>query len=67
MFKYSMGNKISLQISLKKLFKLLIYIYIYIYIVNFENPTVKFHVLYILNMNIKFCSNWMLFTIRSIN
>ena len=35
--------------------------------VNFKNLTVEFHVLYILNMHIKFCSNWMLFTIRSIN
>ena len=35
--------------------------------VNFKSLTVEFHVLYILNMHIKFCSNWMLFTIRSIN
>ena len=49
--------------------KLLIYIYIYISFlgVNFENLTVKFHVLYVLNMHIKFRSNRMLFTIKSIN
>ena len=35
--------------------------------VNFENLTVKFHVTYVLNMHIKFHSNRMLFTIRSIN
>ena len=34
---------------------------------NFKNLTVEFHVSYILNMHIKFCSNQMLFTIRSIN
>jgi len=35
--------------------------------VNFENLTVEFHVSYVLNMHIKFCSNWMLFTIQSIH
>ena len=35
--------------------------------VNFENLTVEFHILYVLNMHIKFRSNRMLFTIRSIN
>ena len=49
--------------------KLLIYIYIYISFlgVNFENLTVKFYVFYVLNMHIKFRSNRMLFTIKSIN
>ena len=35
--------------------------------VNFENLTVEFHILYVFNMHIKFRSNRMLFTIRSIN
>ena len=35
--------------------------------VNFENLTVEFHIFYVLNMHIKFRSNRMLFTIRSIN
>ena len=35
--------------------------------VNFENLIVKFHIFYVLNMHIKFCSNWILFTIWSIN
>ena len=35
--------------------------------VNFENLTVEFHVSYVLNMHIKFHSNWILFTIWSIN
>ena len=35
--------------------------------VNFENLTVEFHILYVLNMHIKFRSNRMLFTIRSKN
>ena len=39
-------------------------IYISFLGVNFENLTVKFHVL---NMHIKFRSNRMLFTIESIN
>ena len=34
---------------------------------NFENLTVRLHVLYILNTHVKFRSNRMLFTIRSIN
>ena len=35
--------------------------------VNFENLTVEFYVPYVLNIRIKFRSNWMLFTIWSIN
>jgi len=35
--------------------------------VNFENLIVEFHVPYVLNMYIKFCSNRILFTIQSIN
>ena len=35
--------------------------------VNFKNLTIEFHVPYVLNMHIKFHSNRMLFTIRSIN
>ena len=34
---------------------------------NFENLIVKFHIPYILNMYIKFRSNWILFTIWPIN
>ena len=42
------------------------HIYLF-FCVNFENLTIEFHVLYVLNMHIKFRSNRMLFTIRSIN
>ena len=42
------------------------YIYIYIF-VNFKILIIEFHVLYVLNMHIKFHSNQMLFIIRSIN
>ena len=48
------------RVSREKLFKLLIYLFF----VNFKNLTVEFHVL---NVYIKFRSNWILFTIRSIN
>ena len=34
---------------------------------NFKNLTVEFHVPYVLNSHIKFHSNRMIFTIRSIN
>ena len=34
---------------------------------NFENLTVVLHILYILNTHVKFHSNLVLFTIRSIN
>ena len=34
---------------------------------NFKNLTIEFHVLYVFNIHIKFYSNWMLFTIQSIN
>ena len=37
--------------------------YIYFLSVNFENLANEFHVPYVLNMYIKFHSNWMLFTI----
>ena len=33
---------------------------------NFENLTIEFYIPYVLNMHIKFHSNWILFTIRSI-
>ena len=42
-------------------------LYISFLSVTFENLTVEFYVLYIINMHIKFRSNQMLFTIRSIN
>ena len=35
--------------------------------IYFENITFKLHVLYILNTHVKFRTNQMLFTIRSIN
>ena len=34
---------------------------------NFKNLTIEFYVLYVFNIHIKFYSNWMLFTIQSIN
>ena len=34
---------------------------------NFENLTVELHFLYVLNTHVKFSTNWILFTIRSIN
>ena len=33
----------------------------------FENSTVGLHVLYVLNIHANFHTNWMLFTIQSIN
>ena len=35
--------------------------------IDFENPTIGVHVLYVLNMYIKFFVNQMLFTIQFIN
>ena len=58
-------NKVSLQTSLER--NSSNFSYISFLGVNFENLTVKFHVPYVLNIHIKFRSNWMLFTIRSIN
>jgi len=43
------------------------FLYILFLGMNFKNLIVKFHVLYVLNMHIKFRLNWMLFIIRSIN
>ena len=43
------------------------FLYISFLCVNFENLTVEFHVPYVLNMYIKFHSNWILFIIRLIN
>ena len=43
------------------------HISLFFFFVNFENLTIEFHVPYVLNMHIKFRSNWILFTIRSIN
>ena len=45
----------------EKFFKLLIYLFFWGRI--FGNLTVEFHVYCVLNMHIKFCLNWMLFTI----
>ena len=58
-------NKVFLQTSLEENF--LNFSYIYILSVNFENLTVEFHVPYVLNIHMKFGSNWILFTIWSIN
>ena len=45
-----------------------LYIYIYIFfVVNFENLTVEFYILYILNKHIGFYINQMLFIIQPIN
>ena len=63
--QYLLENKAFLQISLERNFSN--FSYNLFLGVNFENLIVKFHVLYVLNMHIKFCSNWMLFTIRLIN
>ena len=41
--------------------------FFFLFFLNFENLIVKFHISYVLNMHIKFRSNWILFTIRSIN
>ena len=45
-----------------------VYVCIYILLdINFENITVGLHALYVLKTHVKFCLNWMLFTIQSIN
>ena len=49
-------NKVSLRLETN-------FSYISFLDVNFENLIVKFHVPYVLNMYIKFRSNYMLFTI----
>ena len=54
-------KKVSLQTSLERNSSNISYISFLG--VNFENLTVEFHVPYVLNMCIKFRSNWMLFTI----
>ena len=42
------------------------FLYIYFFSVNFENLIIEFYISYVLNMRIKFHSNWILFTSRSI-
>ena len=54
-------DKVFLQTSLKR--NIIISSYIFLLNVNFENLTDELYVLYVL----KFCSNQMLFTIRSIS
>ena len=54
-FQY-LRNKVSLNFS-----------YIIFLGVNFENLTVEFHILYVINMHIKFHLNQILFTIWLIN
>ena len=58
-------DKVFVQTSLKK--NLLILSYIFLLNVNFENLTDELYVLYVLIVHVKFCSNQMLFTIRSIS
>ena len=58
LFIYSIKEKIWLHLLLKKKFNIDIY---------FENLTIELHDLYILNTYVKFHSNRILFTIRSIN
>jgi len=60
-----LSNKVSLQTNLEKNFSN--FSYIYFCNVHFENLTVKFHVSYVLNVHIKFHSNWMLYIIQLIN
>ena len=57
-------DKVTLRTSLKK--NPSNFIYIFLLDINFENLTIRLHVLYILNTHVKFRSNRMLFT-RSIN
>ena len=58
-------NKVSLQTNLEK--NSLNFSYVSFFDMQFENLTVEFHIPYVLNMHIKFLSNRILFTIRSIN
>ena len=64
-FKDKIMDKVFLQTSLER--NPSKSSYIFLLDVNFENLTVRLHILYALNMHIKFRSNRMLFTIRSIN
>ena len=63
--KYMISLKDSLQISLERNPSNLLCVFFSG--VNFENLTIEFHIPYVLNMHIKFLSNRILFTIRSIN
>ena len=58
-------NKVSLQTNLVR--NSLNFLYISFFGVKFENLTVEFPIPYVLNIYIKFLSNRILFTIRSIN
>ena len=62
---YHTKNKVSLQINLNR--NSLNLSYISFLGLNFENLTVAFHISYVLSIHIKFRSNWILFTIRSID
>ena len=55
------SNKISLQTSLKRDFSN--FLYIFLLNLNFKKLIIKLHVLYVLNMHVKFYSNQILFTI----
>ena len=57
-------NKVSLQTILEKNPS---NSYIFLLDVNFENLTIGLHVPYVPNTHPKFRSNWMLFTILSLN
>ena len=56
-FSYKISCSLRLQFSFKKIN----------FTTYFENLTVGLHVLYILNMHVKFHSSWILFTIKFIN
>ena len=58
-------GQVSLQTSLER--NPLNLSYIFLLNMNFENLTIGLYVLYIFNMNVKFCLNKILFAIWSIN
>ena len=58
-------NKIFLKTSLEK--NLSNFSYLFLFDINFENLVIRLHVLYVLIMNIKFHSNWILLIIQSTN
>ena len=63
-FNVFLEQGFSLNWFKEKSFRLILF---YLLNVNFKNLTVKLHVLYILNLYVKYCSNRVLFIIQSIN
>ena len=59
--RQSQRNKVSLPISLK--INLSNSSYIFVLDMNFENQNFGLYVIYIFNTDVKFHSNWILFTI----